>query len=285
MKHILLPTDFSENAFNAMKYALQLFKQEDCTFYLLNTFTPIAYNIGVLGTGDSTMITEEITRQNSEAGLLEIENKLKEIFDNPRHSFQRISSFNLLVNEIIDVVTSRNIDAIVMGTKGATGAKEVFLGTNTMFTIKQVACPVIVIPENYTFDQHNKQILFPTDFKFSMENKYLPLLRSICTDNSAQLNVLNVYWGKPLEASRENTKLKMAEYFQNNAVVFHQIDDVEIAEAVELFQIKNRINFLVMVNNKHSFFENLLFKPVITQMVYHTNVPFMVIPSVNLVDE
>ena len=45
MKKILLPTDFSDNAWNAIEYALKLFKDEVCTFYLLNTYTPAVYNI------------------------------------------------------------------------------------------------------------------------------------------------------------------------------------------------------------------------------------------------
>ncbi len=44
MKKILLPTDFSENALNAIDYALQLFKDEKCAFFILNTYTPMIYN-------------------------------------------------------------------------------------------------------------------------------------------------------------------------------------------------------------------------------------------------
>ncbi len=40
MKNILLPTDFSDNAYNALRYAAELYKEEDCTFFLLNTYTP-----------------------------------------------------------------------------------------------------------------------------------------------------------------------------------------------------------------------------------------------------
>ena len=45
MKNILLPTDFSENSWNAIKYALQLFKNETCRFFLLNTYTPAIYQV------------------------------------------------------------------------------------------------------------------------------------------------------------------------------------------------------------------------------------------------
>ncbi|MGB5171273.1 MAG: universal stress protein, partial [Eudoraea sp.] len=39
MKKIILPTDFSKNAFNAICYAAELFKKEECVFYLVNTYT------------------------------------------------------------------------------------------------------------------------------------------------------------------------------------------------------------------------------------------------------
>ena len=281
MKNILLPTDFSQNASNAIDYAVQLLKDEDCTFHLLNTFTPVAYNVATLADSYSTMMIEEITRKNSESGLLEIEKKLKTRFKNPRHTFQILSSFNLLISEITAVVKERNIDLIVMGTKGATGAKEVFLGTNTMYTIKKVNCAVIAVPEEFAYEDP-KEILFPTDFKFSMENKYLKLLKSICTNHISRLNILNIYFGVSLDPAQERIKDQLEELFKDNAHLFHTAEYVDLVETVAQFQIKHKVNFLVMIQNKHSFFENLMFKPVIKQMVYHTNVPFMVIPSIEL---
>lgn len=284
MKNILLPTDFSQNAFNAIEYAVQFFKDENCTFYLLNTFTPISYNVATLASSYATMMIEEITRKNSEDRLLEIEKKLKTKFKNSKHSFQKLASFNLLVNEIVTVVEERDIDLIVMGTKGATGAKEVFLGTNTMFTIKKVNCAVIVVPEEFAY-KDPKEILFPTDYKFSMKNKYLKILKSICNAHGARINILNIYFGVSLDPSQEKIKNQFEEFFKDNAHIFQTAEYVDLIEAVAQFQIKHKVNFLVMVQNKHSFFENLMFKPVIKQMVYHTNVPFMVIPSIELMKD
>lgn len=283
MKNILLPTDFSNNAFNAIEYAVQLFKDESCTFYLLNTSIPGNYNISAVDDGPSTKVIEEAAKRNSENKLLGIEKELDKKFKNSKHSFKIIVSFNLLITEIKAVIEEHKIDLIVMGTKGATGAQEVFLGTNTMDTIKKSNIAVIAVPENYTFIKP-QDILFTTDFKFSMENKNLPLLRSICAKNSSTLNVLNVYSGKLLEPLQETTRRNLASYFKNNTYASHEMEYIDITEAVEHFQIKHKIDFLVMINNKHSFLENLLFKPVIQQIVYHTSVPFMVIPSIELIN-
>ncbi|MBQ0740388.1 universal stress protein, partial [Aquimarina celericrescens] len=54
---------------------------------------------------------------------------------------------------------------------------------------------------------------------------------------------------------------------------------MDVLEAVEDFQKQHKINLLVMIHNKHSFFENLLFTPVINKVAYHTNIPFLVIPE------
>ena len=44
MKNILIPTDFSENSWNAIKYALQFFKKKKCNFYLLHVTSITNYN-------------------------------------------------------------------------------------------------------------------------------------------------------------------------------------------------------------------------------------------------
>src|SRR5699024_7335609 len=283
MKNVLLPTDFSKNAYNAIQYAVQLLKEEECTFYILHTITPGSYSIASIDDGPSRKVIEEVTRQNAEEKLKAIIKELKTKYASTKHSFERIISFNSFSSEIKVAVLERAIELVVMGTKGATGAKEVFLGTNTMNTIKKVPVAVIAIPKEFSYEKP-KEILFTTDFKFSMENKYLPVLRSLCAKYSARLNVLNIYTGKALDPMQEAAKDKLAAYFKNNAYLFHELEYMNVEEGVEHFQIKHLINFLVMVNNKHTVMENLLFKPVIKALVYHTHIPFIVIPSVALMN-
>src|SRR5690625_220824 len=284
MKNILLPTDFSEIAFNAMEYAVQLFKDEDCTFHLLNTFSPPSYNMATMADGNPALTIEDNSREYSENRLLEIEKKLKKKFNNPKHTFKRTAALNFLVSEIRDMVKQQNIDLIVMGTKGATGAREVFLGTSTMYTIKRENCAVIVVPEIFTYEKQ-KNILFPPDYMFSLENKYLPLLRSICTQHKSRLSILNVSSGKPLQSPQITRIDQLEDFFKHNNHIFMEEENMDISEAIEQFQIKHKIDFLAMIHNKHSFFENLFFKPVIKQIVYRTNIPFMVIPSIALMND
>ncbi|KZS40000.1 universal stress protein, UspA family [Aquimarina aggregata] len=278
MKRILLPTDFSENAFNAIRYAMQLFRDDDTTFYLLNTFTPVSYNVGYLVETPVPYDFENIALMNSKKQIEETEKRIKKEFKNPRHNFIQLSALNTLVGEIKEVVDKYMIDCIIMGTKGATGAKEIFIGTHTMYTIKNAKCPVIAVPDGFEYEKP-KDVLFATDYKVKQDNAFLPFLKEICDRHLCRMNILNAYYGVALEEHQQETKQFLDEYFKSNAHVFHLAEGVDVLEAIEDFQVKYKINLLVMIHNKHSFFENLLFKPVIHQIAYHTNVPFLVIPS------
>lgn len=278
MKRILLPTDFSDNAFNAITYAVRFFKDEKVTFYLLNTFTPVSYHTGYLIENPTPYGMEDIAMINSKRDIELTEERIKKEYPNSEHSFVRLSAFNTLIGEIKEVIEKYAIDLIVMGTKGATGAKEVFIGTHTMYTIKKVKCPVIAIPSGFEYEEP-KDILFPTDYNLDKNNKYLSLVKEICDNHVCKLTILNAYYGVPLHAKQEEIKEFLDAYFNENAHVFQIAEGVDVLEAVEDFKKKKNINLLVMIHNKHSFFENLLFKPVINQIAYHTNIPFLVIPS------
>ena len=278
MKKILTPTDFSENSINAIKYAMNLFENETCVFYLLNTSTPASYNVGAMVDSYSALKLQEIVKDSSEKNLDSLEESLLNQFNNPKHSFVKIASFNLLILEIIDIVEAESIDLIIMGTQGATGAKEIFLGTHTAYTIKKAKCPVIAVPSGFNYERP-KEILFPTDYTLSETNKYLSLLKEICSNHKSKLNILDAHFGSSLNEEQQKIKNYLDHYLGENAHVFHVTEETNVLEAIDSFQTNQKINLLVMFHDRHSFFENMLFKPVINRIAYHTNIPFLVIPS------
>jgi nucleotide-binding universal stress UspA family protein len=279
MKHILLPTDFSDNAFNAIKYAVQLFKDEACKFYLLHTYTPVIVSSASMIDSYSALALQKVVQDNAQKNLDELQKKISNKYPNKNHNFTTIASFNLLIVEMRNIVEENHIEMVIMGTQGATGAKEIFLGTHTMYAIKKMKCPVLAVPANFEYEAP-KEILFPTDYKLDKDNKYLSALRELCGNHISRLNILNAYYGTPLSASQLDTKSFLDNFFKDNSHLFHIAEGTDVLGAVEQFQMKARINLIVMIHNQHNFLENILFKPVINQVVYHTNVPFLVIPSV-----
>lgn len=277
MKKILLPTDFSENAYNAAKYAVQLFEKEDCTFYLLNTYTPVLYDNEYLVYSAAQPTLTEIYRNKSMQGLERVLRRIKRNFKNERHHFEKLSSFNLLNDEIKELVTEREIDLIVMGTKGATGAEEILFGTHTVHAIKKTRCPLLAIPAHHEY-KVPKDILFPTDYEVEIP-KLLDILKEVAELHSSTVHILHVYFGVNLSPTQTSRKRALARAFKNIGHHFYSITEKSVTRAIYDFQEENDVDMLVMINNKHSFFENLLFTPVVNEIGFNVKVPFLVIPS------
>jgi nucleotide-binding universal stress UspA family protein len=279
MKNILLPTDFSDNAKNAINYALNLFKDDHCNFFLLNTYTPLIYNYDyrMSSTGYLGEFTDAI-KENSIKKLDEIKNELIIKFDNKKHQFEIISSFNLLTDEIKEIIEKKSIDLIVMGTKGATGAKEILFGTNAIHVVQKAKCPVLAVPDGYFFESP-KEILFPTDYRIDYATNQLEIVKLIAKLFKSKIHVLNVSHGVELSEKESAHKNILTDLLTNVNHVFHSVKDQPISDAINNFQKSNYMHLLMMVNNKHSFFENLFFKPVINQIGFHLKIPFLVIPA------
>lgn len=278
MKNILLPTDFSENSIHAISHAMKLFGNMDCKFYLLNTYTPVIYNMDYMQTRTAQFDLMDTVRLASIERLADLVSKLESKFKNPKHSIETISSFNTLTQEIKNVVDKKDINYVVMGTQGATGAKEVLFGSNTVHVFKNATCPVLAIPKNGDF-KTPKNILFPTDFGIDYQDKNLNPLLNISNENSSRVHVLHVSFGDELTEKQKANRLKLKSYLGEINHDFHDVRNEGVSPAIVEFQKQFSVDMLVMINNKHSFFENLFFKSRINQIGFHIGIPFLVIPS------
>lgn len=278
MKKILLPTDFSDNSWNAITYALQLFKDVECTFYLLNTYMPRIYYLEYMQAGSAHFSLLDSMKEASVKGLEEIEEKIQSKFKDPKHTFFQISAINTLSAVVNELQKGRGIDFIIMGTKGASGIREVLFGSNTVHIIKNAECPVLAIPEKFVFETP-LEILFPSDYEVNFQNNHIKLLKEIASTYHSRINVLNVSYGHDLTEVQVKNKKKLETYFKDVSHLFHSVSSENVIDAIAHFQLKTRINFLTMIRNKHTFFENLFFKPTINQIGHHLNLPFLVIPS------
>jgi len=277
MKNILIPTDFSDNAYKAIVYAINLYKGEACTIHLLHTYTPAIYQSEYLLHSPGQLGLGDIYKTESETRLDELKEKLISNYGNPNHQFVTHSAFSILMEAIDELVESKGIDLIVMGTQGATGAKEIFLGSSTVHTIKRSKCPVLAVPFNFEYEKPVK-ILFPTDYEIDYKKLLIKELLYISKIHNSAIDIMHVRSNYELDKERKKNKSKLDELLQGTDHDFHELPDQGIIEAINTFRPKQNSNLLVMVKNKHSFLENLFLKPVINQIGFHTTIPFLVLP-------
>lgn len=284
MKNILIPTDFSGNAWNATRYAIELFKNEECVFHLLNTYTPaIASSRFMAASVDGGML-ENGAHLFSKRGLQNILERINKAYNNPKHSFKTNSSFSFLVDEIKETVEEQSIDLIVAGTKGASGLEEVFMGSNIVRIIKSVkSCPVLAVPQYFEFVTPN-EIAFATDFnRFYTKSELQPLLEMAKTFN-ATIRIVHVqYEIKALTELQQFNLSMLRKYLGGVEHYVHTVSELNsISKTLEVFTEELDIHLLAMLNYQHSYMERMTREPVIKRVAFHTQVPLLVIPELGM---
>ena len=277
MKKILLPTDFSKNAWNAIGYAMGFLKDEECMFYLLNTYTPVIYRVDYLIGGPAVSAVPDIGIDVSLAGLERSVERIKKEHPNPKHRFKIISEFNTLTDEVLKVCGEEGIDLIIMGTKGATGAKEIFLGSNAIHVIRKTRVPILVIPEGFVY-KPLEAVLFPTDYLVQYNPENMALLFEIMEKSDALLHIVHAEAEKLAIAQMEN-KEQLKKMVNHMPSLFEDITDGYMPNIVHAYVEKHNIDLVVMMNKRHSFLRRLLFRQNIDQVGYHCAVPFLVLPD------
>ncbi|MGB5228305.1 MAG: universal stress protein [Eudoraea sp.] len=274
--NILLPTDFSKNSWNAISYAMELFKNEKCNFFFLHTYTPSFYRMDYMLGGPLFSAIPDSGVDISLAGLEKTLEDVKKSYKNSKHNYNIISAFNTLTDEINEVTIEKKIDMVVMGTQGATGAKEIFLGTNTVYVLRKAIAPVLVIPENYTFQKIQK-ILLPSDYLTNYKDNELSTAIKMVKMNKAKLIVLHVKEEYDLTAGQEENKMALYRRLDALSTTLTELKGSLMPSAILNYVQKNEIDLLMMMNRKHSFFERIFEKQNVDQIGFHVKIPFLVI--------
>ena len=109
---------------------------------------------------------------------------------------------------MIETVKLKEPDLVIMGTQGATGAKEILLGTHTWYTLsKKATCRVSLI---LSYEYESNGTLFLTDYEIDYQKEHLQQLLDIAKNHNGSIEVIHVSSGhqpdgKPIE---EQTKTK-----------------------------------------------------------------------------
>ncbi|MDC6352106.1 universal stress protein [Zeaxanthinibacter sp. PT1] len=276
MKTVLIPTDFSTNAWNAIAYVLQLFKNDEVKFYLLHTYTPAFYRVDYFLGGPEFSAIPDVGVERSIAGLEKTLTQISQQYPNKKHKFETISAFNTLTDEVRDQCKAKEIELIVMGTQGASGAKQLFLGSSTVFVIRKSSIPVLAIPENCSFKEIGN-ILLPHDYLSCCDAIDLEPLVFFAKHQKAKINVLHVKAASDLTEQQLKNKAQLKEHLSDLPHLFTELHGESMPNAILDQADSDDFQLLVMLNRKHSFFEKILIRQYVDQVGFHVKIPFLII--------
>jgi len=260
MKKILIPTDFSKTALIALEYAIEMTDKLEGELIVLNTYD-VPYG------GASTMVNiDDLLRQESIEALNKLKIDIKERFPDVNISYK------LIAGPFLDIVTrfSKEIgsDLIVMGTTGANGIEGALFGSNTSNLLKNTNIPIITVPRN-SKPKIPKSITISTDLKIALDAELYNPVRLFVLGFGAKLNFLNI------TKTNDQEKLKEIEAKFGMPVDFVFGETVE--DGIKDYLSTADTDLVVIVAEKHSFFNKIFTPSVSKKLVQHLKVPMMLL--------
>ncbi|SHF30902.1 Nucleotide-binding universal stress protein, UspA family [Arenibacter palladensis] len=274
-KRILIPTDFSKNALNAARYALDLYAKLNCEFYFLNVFRLTNYTTNTLILPEPGSAEYEAAKGASEEAFAKLLDMLELHHDNPKHSYYTISSFNFLSEAMKQTIDNKDIDLVVMGTQGATGAKGIIFGSNTVNAMEKIReCPVLAVPDELRFSIP-KEIVFPTNYKSSFSRKELNYLIEIAKMHNTSIKVVHFTKKTTLTEDQEKHKQLLDDILQGVDHSFHTLTDKDVAQGITSFVQSRNSDMIAFINKKHFLFNSIFSRPLVKEIGYDATVPIL----------
>lgn len=276
MKNVLIPIDFSENSINALNYAEAFFKNTPINFYLLGVYisTPSKlmsdnYNKDWLGEMDDTIsknLKTLVERYNDSSDL--------------KHNYKAVTIADSLTGAIKKVISDKGINLVISGTKGASGLKEIFIGSNTLKIINHINnCPILVVPNGYKFEGLH-QIVFSTNYKRNFKSKELKPLIQLAVMHNALIEVVQLASENFLSDAQKKNKKDLQGFMEDFEFDFNKLE----WEGSETETIQNHVEnckseLLTLINHKYNFFNKLTEEDVIKKSSFHSKIPLLILPE------
>ncbi|WP_299362707.1 universal stress protein [Winogradskyella sp.] len=276
MKRILLLTDFSENSINAMNYALKLFYNDFCDFFVLNVQDSLSY------TSDD-LITSKSGESLYEVLILENKNKLKRIVNHLKlnandrlHTFKSIIDYDVFVDAVKQTVAKEDIGYVVMGTNGASNLSEAIMGSNALKILRYIDCNTLVVPEGYQYKKPDK-ILLALDTDDYADHKTVVDIMELIRNLGASINVVRFISSDNNIQSKINLDRELLlELINENKFTYKTVSNVPLSNILVDESLSKDAGIITLVGQFKGFFERLFSDSSKTKISKNLILPLMI---------
>ncbi len=265
MKRILVPTDFSENALQALDYASKIANRFGGHITLLSTFeTPRP-------TGSLRSMRNIIYKDREEQMTALVSTAHEKLVKGTTIEGRVVEGRT--IDLIVKAAKYYNADLIVMGTKGASGLKEIFMGSKTSGVIQKTEIPVLAVPANCNYRPFGNIVLAIDALKFSNEKVLTPLL-AIAERYKAEIKVFHLE--RALVPAGFDAKV--LSFLEGVPYDFTQSTEYDnINESINDFVKASNADMLCMIRRARGKLQELFHSSVTRKEVFNSPVPLLVL--------
>ena len=270
MKKIIVPIDFSDTSINAATYAIEMAKEiPGAGIILYHVYNRINYS-------DLTSKDAFSRQMISEAALKILKDKLDSGFD----SISYVAEAGSFVENLANYALGNQADLVVMGMTGSSKITQVFMGTNTLNVIRNISCPVMIIPHEAKY-KGLKRVVFASDFEDVARTTPFDAIKMILDTFKPKLDILNVEsehfiaLTTEYKIEKENMEDKLGSYNPE----FSFLRSYDLSEGISSFVESRNMDAIITVPHKNTFFNQLFVTSSTKKLAYQSTVPIIAIPA------
>jgi nucleotide-binding universal stress UspA family protein len=269
MKNLLIPTDFSPVADNALKYALDMAIQYQLSinlFHVVQLSTPDIANVVYIESMD------EMSKFAKEKMQEKVDILQKEY---PSLEFSFKVETGLFLDSLRQHCEETNPVAVLMGITGDGSTIDKMIGSNAILAMHNLTTPIIIVPKNAYFTSVN-HICFACDLKNVATSTPLLAIKAFAKLFNSEVHILNIdYKNRHFSPSTQDELEVLNLMFDTIPHHFHFIENEHLQDAINDFIDQNKMDMLIMLPKKHSFFESLFKKSQTKEMLYQSHIPIL----------
>ncbi len=272
MKSIVIPTDFSLCAQNAEHAGMQLAKQFGAKVYLF-------HHADLPKKWETLSVSERETYPDALKKIYEVEasfERIGQLF--PGITVETHITGGDWINRLGQFVEQKNIDLIVIGSHGASGRNEFFIGSNTQKVVRSVHCPILVIKEPLKKVAFNK-VIYASSFNVAEKaaflkfkdfiKHFLPEIHLVTIHNSAFLDGPRILQKEVLKDYQELSKPFTAHT--------HIVENYTIDGGIRFFAESIGADLVVVSNHYKRPLKRMLVGSNVEALVNHASIPVLTI--------
>lgn len=271
MKTIIIPTDYSPVATNALHFGIEMAKAINASVMLLHVYqVPVSFTDTPI-----VLVSVEDLRKNAEEKMRILREEVEHITSGKIKVYTETRLGNI-VDELMDITDKIKPFAVVMGSKGASGLEKALFGSTTLSAIRHLRAPVICVPPGRTWGTGIHKVGFACDFKNVVNTTPGAEITDFVNTFKAELHVLNVdYHNKHFSPDTPEQSALLHTLLENANPVYHFIEHPDIEDGINEFAEKNNLDLIIAIPKKHKLLEGLFHASSTKQLVFHSHVPVL----------
>ena len=275
MKTILYATDYSKNSAAALKYAHALSTQLDSRLVITHVFDYPTV-LGTKGLDEPFPHLEESAFKMHRSKLEDFcKEHLVGEYDAPNVHLETVENKSV-IKGILSKADEYHAHLIVVGMKGASGIREIIMGSIAKQLIEKAPCPVMAIPAD-TSHMAIKKIVYATDF-MEEDVHAIQKLVEIAEPLGAEIKVVHIstkeeYAGDLQMIWFKNTLKERVTYPK---IDFQLLFSETVFDSLRIYLGDVGADLMVMLEReKQGFFKKWFHQDLVKKMESYGRVPLM----------